>query len=232
MTENPGPETVYKRKALPAYLVLDTSGSMEPYESLLNKTLLSIYDTLYTSPQVSEFVHLSVLSFNTMPHVVTPMTDIEELESLPTVSCSGLTNFGPMFHLLRGRIETDLLTLRDAGLQVVRPVVFLLTDGVPTDDPKGAWLADYQELRDPDWKPRPQFITYGFGHASEAVLKQISTAAAYLADDASEEATASALTGALTSMLNSLVASAKSRQLEIPPAVKGYRSIPLDDIEF
>ncbi|MFF4697538.1 vWA domain-containing protein [Streptomyces chattanoogensis] len=232
MTENPSSGTAYKRKALPAYLVLDTSGSMEPYEALLNKTLLSIYDTLYVSPQVSEFVHLSVLSFSTMPHVVTPMTDIEELESLPSVTCSGLTNFGPMFHLLRGRIESDLLMLRDAGSQVVRPVVFLLTDGIPTDEPDDAWLADYQELRDPAWKPRPQFITYGFGQASEAVLKRISTAAAYLAEDASEEATAAALTGALTSMLNSLVASAKSRRLEIPQAVKGYRSVPLDDVEF
>ena len=218
----------FTRRVMPAYLVLDTSGSMAEYEALLNKTLASIYETLYRSPQVSEFVHLSVVSFDTEPYVVVPMMDIESLNGLPTVQCGGLTNYGPMFRMMRERIDEDLAAFRSQGYQVVRPVIFLLTDGIPSDDD---WEKDFADLRDDSWKPRPHTITYGFGEASEQVLLQVSTAAAYLAEEGSQADTAKALTGALTSMLNSLVTSAATRRLEIPTSVEGYRPLSLEDID-
>lgn len=226
---NPNAELAapYKSKGLPAYLVLDTSWSMQDFEKLLNDTLLHIYDTLFTSPQTSEFIHLSVVSFNTQAHVVTPMTDIEELQSLPTVTCSGLTNFLPMFELVRSQIDSDVRTLADGGTEVLRPVMFLLTDGAPTDEPPGAWQEGLKLLHDHDWKPWPHIITYGFGGASVNVLRQVSTVAAYLAES-DAEGTAEALSAALASLLNSLVASAKARQLQVPEEVKGYKSVPLD----
>ncbi|MEU7580179.1 VWA domain-containing protein [Streptomyces sp. NPDC041068] len=219
----------FKRKGLPAYLVLDTSSSMKAFEPLLNSTLLSIYDTLFTSPQTSEFVHLSVISFNTQPHVVTSMTDIEQLESLPTVTCEGRTNFGPMFRLVRDRIAEDIQQLSQNGIQVLRPVLFVLTDGIPTDRPTGSWLRDLDALRDSAFKAHPNIITYGFGNTSEAVLKRISTLAAYLAEEEDQD-TAKALANALASLLNSLVASARVRRLQVPEEVKGYKSVELDSV--
>lgn len=217
----------FQRKGLPAYVVLDTSGSMKPYEQLLNSTLLKIYDTLYTSPQLSEFIHLSVISFNTQPHVVTTMTDIDKLETLPTVHCEGLTNVGLVLQVLRSRITDDVRALKESGVQVLRPVVFLLTDGAPSDKPAGAWRTDLDALRDPAWKPRPHIITYGFGAASEAMLRSVATVAAYLAED-DAQSTGDALLEAMSSLLNSLVASARVQSLQVPEEVKGYRSVPLD----
>ncbi|MCX4776516.1 vWA domain-containing protein [Streptomyces sp. NBC_01264] len=217
-------------KGLPAYVVLDTSGSMAKYEPLLNATLLKIYDTLYTSPLLSEFIHLSVISFNTQPHVVTEMTDIELMESLPTVTCEGLTNIGPMLRLLRTRITEDVEQLSAKGVKVLRPVVFLLTDGAPTDAPAGIWHQDLETLRDPAWKPRPHVITYGFGAASESMLRSLATVAAYLAQDEAQS-TGEALSEAMSSLLNSLVASARVQQLQVPEEVKGYRSVPLDFVD-
>ncbi|MEU6812967.1 VWA domain-containing protein [Streptomyces sp. NPDC046831] len=217
----------FKPKGLPAYLVLDTSKSMKPHERLLNETLLKIYDTLYTSPQLSEFIHLSVLSFNTQPHLVTAMTDIEVLQTLPTVTCDGLTNIGPMCELLRARITEDVRTLAEAGTEVLRPVVFLLTDGLPTDKPSGSWKRDLDALQDRSWKPRPNIITYGFGDASESVLSTIATAAAYIAEDGDGD-NGAALAEAMESLLNSLVASARVQSLQIPEEVEGYRTLPLD----
>jgi uncharacterized protein YegL len=226
MTENTDSNFAYQSKGLPAYVVLDTSTSMEPFEELLNTTLVGIFDTLYDNPQISEFIHLSVISFNTTAVVVTPMADIEELTSLPTVTCAGETNLGPMFGLVRTRITQDVRMLADKGVMVLRPVVFLLTDGGPTDTPD-AWQKELNKLRDPDWKQHPNLITYGFGSAQEAVLKSIATVACYLAEDDTQK-NAEAVSAALTSLLNSLVASAGTRQLQVPESVKGYKSIALD----
>lgn len=225
MTENA--ETTYTTKGLPAYLVLDTSTSMHDYEDLLNTTLVDIYDTLFGSLQISEFIHLSVISFNTDAVVVTPMTDIEELETLPKVTCNGRTNLAPMFRLLRSQITEDVQLLSDKGVMVLRPVVFVLTDGEPTDGKDSIWESELDRLHDKNWKQHPNLITYGFGTAREDVLKKIATVACYLAENDAQD-NADAVSAALTSLLNSLVASAGTRQLQIPESVKGYKSIPLD----
>ena len=60
-------------KCLPVYIVLDTSSSMKKHEQLLNDSIERLYDELVTSPRVSDFVQLSIISFNTKAEVVLPM---------------------------------------------------------------------------------------------------------------------------------------------------------------
>ncbi|MFF7330166.1 hypothetical protein [Streptomyces sp. NPDC008150] len=227
MSTQPGFDNSYKARGLPTYLVLDTSTSMKGFEKLLNDTLLHIYDTLFTRPEISEFIHLSVISFNTAAHVVTPMTDIEQLQNLPTVTCSGATNFLPMAQLVRDQIDHDVETLSASSVAVLRPVVFLLTDGAPTDRPVGTWMNGVDLLQDPGWKRHPHIVTYGFGSASEQVLSKLATVAAYLAEG-DMASTGEALSAALASLLNSLVASAKVRQLQVPQEISEFRTLPLD----
>ncbi|WP_283136909.1 vWA domain-containing protein [Rhizohabitans arisaemae] len=227
MSASRSPERVYTSRGLPTYVVLDVSGSMLPYEELLNDTLMHIFDTIDRHPQISEFIHLSIITFNTEAFLVTSMTDFKDVQELPRVECRGMTNFGLAFDLLRRRIETDIPLLVDAGVAVVRPVVFLLTDGDPSDPDR--WKGPLNELKDRSWKPHPNIITYGFGSASERILAEIATAAAYKAERGD---TGEALTAALTSLLNSMVASAKNQELRIPESVRGYRSIPLDPLDF
>lgn len=226
MSTQPQFDIPYKAKGLPAYLVLDTSGSMQKFETLLNDTLLHIYDTLFTRPEISEFIHLSVISFNTDAHVVTPMTDIEQLQHLPTVTCSGATNFVPMCRLVREQIDHDVEMLAAASVAVLRPVVFLLTDGVPTDR-TGTWESGVNLLQDASWKRHPHIVTYGFGGASEVVLSRLATAAAYLAEG-DMASTGEALSAALASLLNSLVASARVQQLQVPKEISEFKTLPLD----
>jgi uncharacterized protein YegL len=221
-------QEIYRSQGLPTYVVLDTSGSMTPHEQLLNDTLMHIYDTIDLAPQVSEFVHLSIISFNNEPHLVTSMTDLDNVTSLPTVTCGGRTNFAPMFRMVRSRIENDVPQLASKGIKVLRPVVFLLTDARPTD--RDQWRDALAEVTDNGWKPHPYIITYGFGDASDDVLSSIANVAAFVAEkDISNQG---ALAGALNSMLNSLVASAKAGELQIPEKVEGYRTIPREYVEM
>jgi uncharacterized protein YegL len=217
-------------RGLPAYVVLDTSASMTPYQELLNETIQEIYDTLMSSPQLEEFIHLAIITFNTSPHLVLGMTGIGSLTSLPNVTCGGLTNYQPMFDLIRDRVNVDLPDLSSIGVHVLRPVVFLLTDGAPTDKPAGAWTESLDRLRDPQWRFHPHILTYGFGESSETVLRRISTIAAYVAESGTSNRRA--LVVALSSLLSSLVSSAEKRQLQVPEEVAGYRSVPLDFVDF
>jgi uncharacterized protein YegL len=217
-------------RGLPAYVVLDTSASMTPYQDLLNDTLTEIYDTLMTSPQVQEFVHLAIITFSTEPHLVLGATEVDSLTSLPTVRCGGSTNYKPMFEMLRNRINIDVPSLSSAGINVLRPVVFLLTDGAPTDRPADAWVSALSELTDSEWRRHPHIVTYGFGETSETVLKRVSTLAAYLAEGGTGNR--EALASALSSLLSSLVTSAQNQQLQVPEEVPGYRSVPLDYVDY
>ncbi len=218
-------------KGLPTYVVLDTSHSMSSFEGLLNETLTEIVDTLYSSPKVSDFIHLSIVSFNSDPYVILEMTEISQLTELPRVTCDGTTNFGPMFQLLQDQISQDVPKLSAAGVRVFRPVVFLLTDGIPTDRPAGSWQTALDALIDKGWRSHPHVITYGVGDAREEILKRVSTLAAYIADTENRENTRQALATALNSLLNSLVASAQAQRLLVPEEVSGFKSVPMDYIE-
>lgn len=231
MTRPSEPQALDTRvQGLPTYLAIDVSKSMQPHEGVLNRTLEEIIHTMYVSPRISEFIHLSVITFSTRPHVVLGMTEIAELASLPTVTCRGSTHFAPLFGLLRERIELDLPRLSAKNVQPLRPVVFLLTDGAPADRPPARWVEAFDALTDRGWRPHPHVITYGFGEAVEAVLKRMATAAAFIAEPDRGTDT-QAVTAALSTMLNSLVATAQARTLQVPDHVKGYRALPIEPMD-
>ncbi len=216
-----------KTKCLPTYLLLDTSGTMAAHEKTLNDTLEHVYLSLVESPRVAEFAHISIISFNTAPHLVLEMTDIEEIHALPAVSCGGLTNFGPAFDLVNERINIDVPALKSAGMAVLRPTVFLLTDGQPTDGE--GWAAKFAALVDPSWTRRPHVITFGFGDATAESIGAMATKAAFLAKNNLQEK--EALTNMLTTLLNTLVASAPAGELRIPTDLPGFERVPVDYVE-
>lgn len=218
---------VGKTKCLPTYLLLDTSGTMKDHEQTLNETLEHVHLSLVESPRVAEFAHISIISFNTDPHLVLEMTDIEEVRALPALSCGGLTNFGSAFDLLGERINIDVPALRSAGMAVLRPAVFLLTDGLPSD--ARTWASRFAALVDPAWPRRPHVITFGFGDATSESIGGMATKAAFLAKNNFQEK--EALTSMLTTLLNTLVASAPAGELIIPTDLPGFERVPVDYVE-
>lgn len=219
------PQPVAKTKCLPTYLVFDTSGSMEKHTQLLNDTLEFLYNSVVESPRVSEFAHMSIISFNDQADVVVEMTDIQDLQAIPRFTCGGRTSYGAAFNLVRQRIDEDIPKLTASGKGVLRPAVFLMTDGIPTDD-ENQWTSAFQNLTAKDWRRHPHVITWGFGNADRTVLSKVATKGAFIADQHTGDKVA--ITEVIASMVRTLVASAKAEQLQLPTEVEGFTSIPLE----
>ena len=222
-----------KVNCLPTYILIDTSSSMRPVEAILNETLEYLYDELIMSPRISDFAHISLISFNTQTHVVLEMTGIQQITALPQMECNGVTNFTEAFRALRARIEQDVPKLDAEGRAVLRPVAFVLTDGQPTDDEgriTQSWREEYRRLVDPGWQRHPNVVPFGFGGATADVLKEMSTidGFAFLAQDSGNS---ESLRKIFATLLNTLVASAQHNQLQLPTEVDGFVRVSQDIIE-
>ncbi len=222
-----------KVNCLPVYIMIDTSQSMTQFEDVLNDTIESLYDELITSPRISEFAYVSILSYNTDAEVVLQMTDLQSMDALPQLSCGGVTNFVKALQLLRARIEEDIPRLSEAGRHVLRPVAFLLTDGQPTDDTghlSDNWRSEYTALVDKSYRRHPNMVPFGYGTATAASLNDVSTipGAAFLAKG---NQTGDALKKIIPALLNTLVASAKDNELRLPAEVDGFIRVSPEFVE-
>lgn len=222
-----------RMNCLPTYILIDTSSSMKSSEGILNETLEYLYDELIMSPRISDFAHISIISFNTDTHVVLEMADIQQITALPQLECSGVTNFTRAFQVLHQRIDHDVPMLNAAGREVLRPVAFLLTDGQPTDEEgrvTQAWRDEYGRLTDKGWRRRPNVVPFGFGGATADVLHDMATinGVAFLAKD---NGNSDSLRKIFATLLNTLVTSAQENELRLPTEVDGFIRVSRDIIE-
>jgi uncharacterized protein YegL len=213
-----------RQKCLPTYLVIDASASMQPHQNTLNRTLRQLHATISESPRVSEFAQMSLIAFSSDAHLIIEMTDLDRIQAMPEIVCNGRTNYSAAFDLVRSRIETDVDDLRSMGMAVLRPVMFLLTDGAPTDP---RWHDAFRQLVDRSWPRYPHVISYGFGAANPDVLGKVATKAAFIADVGTDQDRA--LLEALGSLLNSLVASSRAGEMQIPRSAPGFTEQPVSE---
>ncbi|WP_025143103.1 vWA domain-containing protein [Pedobacter jeongneungensis] len=154
-------------RRLPVYLLLDTSGSMtgEPIEAVKNGVQVMI-SALRQNPQAIETAFISIITFDSVAQQIIPLTDLASFQMVD-LRATGTTALGEALKLVSNRIDNEVAKTTTEQKGDWKPLVFIMTDGIPTDD----WLPGLNEF-----KQRKTAFTVacaaGVG-ADTAVLKQI-----------------------------------------------------------
>ena len=122
-------------RRLPVYLLVDVSGSMsgEPIESVKNG-LQMLVGALRKDPQALETAYLSVITFGSRAKQIIPLTELSSLQ-IPEMMAGGCTVLGEALELVCDCREKEVVRTTAEQKGDWRPMVFILTDGIPTDDP-------------------------------------------------------------------------------------------------
>ena len=121
-------------RRLPVYLLLVCSGSMygEPIEAVKNGVQVLI-STLRQDPYALETAYLSIITFDSSAKQVTPLTELSAFQQ-PNIEANGCTALGEALSLLATRVDQEVTKTTPEQKGDWKPLVFIMTDGVPTDD--------------------------------------------------------------------------------------------------
>lgn len=121
-------------RRLPVYLVLDTSGSMsgEPIEAV-RQGIKALLADLRSDPTALETAYMSVITFDSAAQQVVPLTELLTFQE-PVLNATGSTALGDALRLLERCIDNEIRKSGENQKGDWRPLVFIMTDGQPTDN--------------------------------------------------------------------------------------------------
>ena len=136
------------------------------------KTLLN---ELKSDPQALETVYLSVITFDSTARQVMPLTELMLVKE-PDFQATGTTALGAALRLLSDCIDKEVRQTSETQKGDWKPLIFLMTDGAPTDKWEDA--ADAIKTKKPG-----NFIACAAGSGGdETVLKRMTNIVVKLND--------------------------------------------------
>jgi len=148
-------------RRLPVYLLLDVSTSMEGDKIVSLRNAYDYFITETTSDdQVASVAHVGVITFSTHAEMITDgLVKVFELPDSSNFHPEGVTRLDLALQKVLESFENDLKKPVKHGTKGDwRPVIYILTDGDPTDSegyfPTDNWVADRDTLID---RPRGKF---------------------------------------------------------------------------
>ena len=149
-------------RRLPVYFLIDISESMigEPIQEV-EEGLASIIQSLKTDPNALETVFISIIVFAGQSKTLVPLQEIVSFypPKFPIGSGTSLSEgLGHLMHELRVNIVKTTLEVKGDW----KPIIFLFTDGVPTDDSSAA-INEWKN----NWKNYTNMIAVSFGNETD-----------------------------------------------------------------
>ena len=124
-------------RAIPAMIIVDISGSTEPFSADIKKSLLSLVKKLKEDSLHSSNVMLSLMAFNSSHYLIQDMKRLSEIDEgelnkkLEDLKFKGRTHTGSALQAAFEKLNTSIKSYRRDGRRFYRPLVFLITDGNP-----------------------------------------------------------------------------------------------------
>ncbi|AGL18926.1 hypothetical protein [Actinoplanes sp. N902-109] len=157
----------------PMYLMVDESTAAAPYISDLSDGVRGLLGTLAQASDIAPAIRLSVLGFADGVATRLPLDQVTAASQSPWLITRGDADYAGAFETLLDQITPDIEALKQQGLKVLRPVVFLLSASAPGDD---GWRAQHRRLVDPaGHRYAPGIVAYGVGEAAAPVVAAMAT---------------------------------------------------------
>ena len=157
-------------RRLPIYFLIDVSESMvgEPIQQV-EKGMRHIVQELRMDPYALETAFVSIIAFAGKAKTLSPLTELYKFYP-PVFPIGGGTSLGTAIDYLMDDINKNVVktTLEQKGDW--KPIIFLFTDGTPTDDPSSAFAKWNSKFRN-----RANIIAISIGdNVNTQLLGQIS----------------------------------------------------------
>ncbi|AFL74825.1 TerY-C metal binding domain-containing protein [Thiocystis violascens] len=156
-------------RRLPVFFVLDCSESMVgDHLRQMEDGFQAVVRTLRGDPHALETVHLSVIAFAGVANTIVPLIEVFSFYP-PKLPLGGGTSLGAALDALMAEIDRSVVKTTPDQKGDWKPLVYLFTDGHPTDDPGPAiarWNSRYAR--------RASLIAVGIGKDTDfSVLKRL-----------------------------------------------------------
>lgn len=156
---------VVAARPLPVVILADTSGSMgmDGKIEALNQSLRDMVKSLASESRMNAEIQLAVITFGGGASLHLPLTPAHQLSSIQEFSATGDTPLGTALTIARALVEDRTLIPSRA----YRPVLVLVSDGLPTDD----WERPFEDLIASERAAKANRFALAIGNdADEALL--------------------------------------------------------------
>lgn len=152
-------------RRLPIYFLIDTSESMVGEQiQLVEEGFASIIKELKTDPYALETVWISIIVFAGQAKTIVPLQELVSFYPPKFPIGSGTSVSKGLEHLMF-ELKRDLVKTTTEQKGDWKPIIFLFTDGVPTDDTQQA-IEEWKQ----NWQRSANMVAISFGSEADTHL--------------------------------------------------------------